>query len=80
METKDIILKYIAEEFGSNIDYDTQLISGGYIDSFSMMVLLFFLEKTFKIKILDKDIQPSNFNTVNDMSELIEKYSNNENP
>jgi acyl carrier protein len=56
------------------ITYDTSLISGGYIDSFSMLSTLVFLQKTFNIKIQDKDAIPENFNTVNKMCELVKKY------
>ena len=98
---KDVILKYIIEQFGDNtpkenrikhysycmfpeeectckelneITYDTQLISGGYMDSFSMVSVLVFLEKTFYVKIPDKDASPDNFNTVNKMCDLVKKY------
>jgi acyl carrier protein len=98
---KDIILKYIIEQFSDNtpkeirtkhysycmfpeeectckdlkeITYDTSLISGGYIDSFSMVVVLAFLEKTFNIKIPDKEATPNNFDTVNKMMVLVNKF------
>jgi acyl carrier protein len=98
---KDIILKYVIEQFADNtpkekrtkhysycvfpegkctckdlkeINYDTSLISGGYIDSFSMVVVLIFLEKTFNVKIPDKEATPSNFDTVNKMVELVNKF------
>ena len=93
---KDIILKYIIEQFGNKISkeerknhysycmfpedkctckdlneitYDTSLISGGYIDSFSMIIVLVFLQKTFNVKISDKEATPNNFDTVNKMVE-----------
>lgn len=102
---KDIILKYIIEQFGDNtlrekrvnhysycmfpeeecsckdlkeITYDTSLISGGYIDSFSMIVVLIFLEKTFNIKIPDKEATPNNFDTINKMVELVNKHGIND--
>jgi acyl carrier protein len=53
------------------INYETPLISGGYIDSFSMVVVLIFLEKTFKVKILEEQAIPENFNTINKMVKLI---------
>jgi len=60
----------------ADISYDTPLITGGYVDSFSMMVVLVFLENTFGIKINDvQDTQPKNFNTVNDMADLVVKYT-----
>jgi acyl carrier protein len=98
---KDIILKYIIQQFGdkspkevrvkhysycmfpedkcsckdlNEITYDTSLISGGYIDSFSMVVVLVFLQKTFNVRIPDKDATPNNFDTVNKMVELVKKY------
>ena len=58
----------------NEITYDTSLISGGYIDSFSMVVVLVFLEKTFNVKIPEKEAVPSNFDTVNKMTELVEKW------
>ena len=58
----------------NEITYDTQLISGGYVDSFSMVVVLIFLEKTFNVKIPDIDAKPENFNTVNKMVELVNKF------
>lgn len=60
----------------NKITYDTSLISGGYIDSFSMVVVLLFLEKTFNIKISDKDATPNNFDNVNKMVELVNKTKN----
>jgi acyl carrier protein len=57
-----------------DIGLDTPLISGGYIDSFSMVAVLMFLEKEFSIKISDADGVPSNFDTVNSMVELVKRY------
>ena len=61
------------------ITYDTSLIGGGYIDSFSMVVVLIFLQKTFKVKIPDIDATPANFDTVNKMVELVTKIKDREN-
>lgn len=57
-----------------NADYDTELITGGYIDSFSMVEVLVFIEATFGIKIPNKEATPESFNSVNKMYELVEKY------
>jgi acyl carrier protein len=56
------------------LQYDTQLIGGGYIDSFSMVAVLMFIEKEFKIKVSDKDAVPANFNSVNLIAALVRKY------
>jgi len=58
----------------NQIEFDTSLIRGGYIDSFSMVVVLLFLEETFNIKISDMDAVPDNFDSVNKMVELVMKY------
>ena len=58
----------------NQIEYDTGLITGGYMDSFSMVSVLTFLEETFSVSIPDKDATPDNFNTVNKMTELVKKY------
>jgi acyl carrier protein len=95
---RDIILKYIHEQFGEtsrkdgshfsycsfpeeecsckkikNIDYDTSLIRGGYIDSFSLMVVIVFLQKTFNIKFPEKEIMVNNFDTINTMVDTINR-------
>jgi len=57
----------------NEITYNTSLISGGYIDSFSMLIVLIFIEKTFNIKIPDIEARPHNFDTINNMVELINK-------
>jgi acyl carrier protein len=94
---KEIIKKYILQEFGSdnhefhfsycmypegqctckrliNIDYDTPLITGGIIDSFSMVQVLVFIEKTFDVKIPDKESTPANFDSVNKITALINRH------
>jgi len=58
----------------NEITYETSLINGGYIDSFSMVSVLVFIEDTFNIKIPDIETTPMNFNTINKMSDLINKY------
>ena len=59
----------------NEISYDTQLINGGYIDSFSMAGVVVFLEQTFNVKFPDFEITPTNFNSVDRMVSLVEKYS-----
>lgn len=58
----------------NEITYDTSLINGGYIDSFSMMIVLIFIENTFNIKISDNDSKSENFDTVNKIFKMIKKY------
>jgi acyl carrier protein len=57
----------------NSIDYNTSLVRGGYIDSFSLMVVIVFLQKTFNVKFPEKEMFPDNFDTINKMVDLITK-------
>jgi len=56
-EIKDVVLNYVTEEYleedDDEITYDTPLISGGIVDSFSMVSLKRFLENKYSISIPD---------------------------
>ena len=76
-EFKDVILKYVIEEYGSEdtrITYDTPLISGGLVDSFSMVSLKRFLEMKYKISIPDEDASPEAFDSVNKITDLVRRF------
>ena len=75
---KDFILNYIVKEYMEDADkeitYDTPLISSGYIDSFSMVSLLVFLENKFKIRIPPMKATPEAFDSVNNIVTLVNQY------
>jgi acyl carrier protein/D-alanine--poly(phosphoribitol) ligase subunit 2 len=77
-EMKDLVLNYVIKEYiddeEKKISYDTPLISSGYIDSFSMVSLLVFLENKFKIKIPPSKATPDAFDSVNKIVFLINQY------
>ena len=77
-DLKDIVLNYVIDEYmedeDDEITYDTPLISGGYVDSFSMVSLLVFLEKKFNIKIPEDKATPEAFDTVNSIVDLVNEY------
>jgi acyl carrier protein len=77
-EMKDLVLNYVVNQYledeDKEISYDTPLISGGYIDSFSMVSLLVFLENKFKIKIPASKATPEAFDSVNKITALVEQY------
>jgi acyl carrier protein len=56
------------------INLTTPLISSGYIDSFSMVTIVTFLEKEFSISIPDSEIIPKNFDSVQAIVDLVEKF------
>lgn len=79
-EMKEMILKYVIKEYidddDTTITYDSPLISSGYVDSFSMVSLLVFLENKFKIKIPPSKATPEAFDSVNNIVALVNQYLN----
>ena len=79
-EMKDAILEYVKNEYldeddDTAIDYETPLISGGIVDSFSMVSLKVFLEKKYKIQIPDAKATPEAFDTVAKIAALVREFT-----
>lgn len=77
-EMRDIVLKYVIAEYleddTQEITYDTPLISGGIVDSFSMVSLKRFLENKYKISIPDDKATPEAFDSVNKIVALVREF------
>jgi acyl carrier protein len=77
-DMKVLVLNYVIKEYmedgDEKITYDTPLISSGYVDSFSMVSLLVFLENKFKIKIPPDKATPEAFDSVNRIVELVNQH------
>ena len=54
---------------------DEPLISGGIIDSFSLMDLALFIEETFRVRIDDTELNAETFDTLEQLAALIESRS-----
>lgn len=79
-EIKDVILEYVVEEYlddddDSEVTYDTKLITGGIVDSFSMVSLKRFLETQYSIQIPDAKATPEAFDTVNSIVKLLKEFN-----
>jgi len=77
---KDTILEYVKNEYieeGDDqvITYDTPLISGGIVDSFSMVSLKVFLETKYNIQIPDAIASPEAFDSVNNIVNLLKEFN-----
>ena len=73
------ILDYVRREYLEDGDdreltASTRLISGGIVDSFSMVSLKRFLEKKYAIQIPDADASPEAFDTVNSIVALVARF------
>jgi len=76
---KIAILEYVMKEYleddeDDEITFDTELISGGIVDSFSMVSLKRFLENKYDIQIPDADASPEAFDTVNSIAALVTRF------
>ena len=60
----------------SEIQPEQQLIESLLIDSISIIKVILFLEKQFDIRIEDEDLDPTNFETVNNMANLVNRKRN----
>jgi acyl carrier protein len=74
------ILDYVRREYIDQdeadevaLDANTHLISGGIVDSFSMVSLKRFLEKRYAIAISDAEATPEAFDTVSGIVGLVRR-------
>jgi methoxymalonate biosynthesis acyl carrier protein len=80
-QMKDVVLEYVRNEYvdeddeDTELDYDTPLISGGLVDSFSMVSLKVFLERKYAIQIPDAKATPEAFDSVNKIVALVHEYT-----
>ena len=78
MEIRNKILEFIKCEIvdglmNIRLDYATNLIESGVIDSMGIMKLLVFVEETFNLKVSDSDLVPENFESIDSINHLVEK-------
>ena len=78
-DLKDVILEYVIEEYLEDEDeeltFDSPLISGGIVDSFSMVSLKRFLENRYKISIPDDKATPEAFDNVHKIAQLVKEFT-----
>jgi len=73
-----IVLDYVKREYleddSQELTPDTLLITGGIVDSFSMVSLKRFLENKYSISIPDDKATPEAFDTVNKICALVREF------
>jgi len=69
-----IVKEYLEEGDDREINETTPLISGGIVDSFSMVSLKRFLEKKCAIQIPDADATPEAFDSVQRIVALVRRF------
>ena len=78
-DMKKMIMDYVRnecldDENEVDLTETTKLISGGIVDSFSMVSLKRFLEKKFVISLPDEEASPEAFDTVVSIMALVNKH------
>ena len=78
-DMQQAVLDYVKNEYleddEEELTADTPLISGGIVDSFSMVSLKRFLENKYSISIPDERATPDAFDTVNKICELVSEFT-----
>lgn len=78
MKFKDQIRNYIFNNFlfdkpNDWLKDDQSFLESGVIDSSGVLELVMFLEETFNIKVQDEDLTPINLDSVQKLSNFIQK-------
>jgi acyl carrier protein len=78
-DMKQMILDYVRKEYleeddDREVNENTRLISGGIVDSFSMVSLKRFIEKKYSVQIPDAEASPEAFDTVNSIITLVNRF------
>ena len=78
MDIKEQIRVYIAENLlfstdGFDYSDDSSLRQEGIIDSIGVLNLILFVEETFDIHVDDREVTPDNFDSVNKLSDYINR-------
>ncbi|MDX1991447.1 MAG: acyl carrier protein [bacterium] len=69
---RDFIIREIIHDPGYPLQNDEALISGGLIDSFSLVQVQLFVEQEFGIRLPDTELTTEKIDTINDLAALIE--------
>ena len=78
-ELKQAILDYVKKEYieegdDRDVTESTPLITGGIVDSFSMVSLKRYHEKRYHISIPDAEASPEAFDSVNSIAALVRRF------
>lgn len=74
MNTKEQILAILKEvKPTKNLENVTDIIEGGYIDSFELMSLVVRLNEAFGIEISIDELVPDNFNSIDAIAAMVNR-------
>lgn len=70
-QLEQFVAAKILKQPGRKIGGDEALISGGLVDSFSLMDLALFVEDTFGARLQDTELNAQSFDSLNQLAALI---------
>ena len=74
MSVKEKILEMLKEiKPNKNLETVTDIVEGGYLDSFEIMNLIMLMGESFNVEIGFEEIVPENFNSVDAMASMVER-------
>ena len=74
MDTKEKIIQILKEiKPAKNLQDIEDIVEGGYIDSFELMMLITSLSEKFQVEIGIDEMTAENFNSVKAMAEMIDR-------
>ena len=77
MNTKEQVLAILKEvKPTKNLENVTDIIEGGYIDSFELMSLIASFNEKFGVEIGLEEMIPENFNSVDSMIKMLDRLRN----
>ena len=72
MDCKNMIMDFFIEKGKADgLTFDKDLFEGGFVDSLFALEIVVYLEKTFSIRIKNKEITEENFRTIDNIAELV---------
>jgi len=72
------LISEVAADLGKqSLDPDEDLLEQRIIDSLGILKLVSYIEKAHGIKVLDQDIVPENFQSINSMVKFVEEKMRN---
>jgi acyl carrier protein len=71
-QLNDYITSQILKRSDKTLNPNEALISGGLVDSFSLVDLAMFVEQTWGVRIDDTELNAQTFDTLNQLADLIE--------
>ena len=77
-DVERILLTEIAvDRSRESLDPDEDLLGAGIIDSLGVVKLIVTLEKAFDIELIDQDVIPENFQSLDSLTKLVEQKKRN---